>query len=565
MELKRLEIEGFKKFSAKKVFNFKKGINLIHGDNEKGKSTILEAVLASVGDLTPKEIEEVKNWESDKCYVSLTYETDKGETFRIERDFLERTNFLSRKENKKFERVASNQKRISQLMKDHFGIVDKKLLRSTIFVGSREVSKIGEESDLLKENLSTLIAGATANPVSKAIKKLKKERKELKYYKGKGGELYELQSQLEDAEETLNQAREDEKDVNSAEKELRKKRKELGKKEEDANALQSLLEKYDHRAELKKREGEVREQLKTLREMPKTGKKDPSFLYAGSAIIVISIILGAVLSPWTVTSSLIGFVFIYLYFKQEEKVQIPDNLKEQNEKLSQNLAAVQFELKKYEGIKLDPEEVERKRNKLKKLKEDIDDLSKGEASISSLESRIKTLKSRSYDLAAAIADKENLIHRIEEQKDMIKAYDMASEVMSKAESEAYEKISPKLSKNASKTISVITDNKYTEFKITSDLEMKVKIPDSDKFTEIKFPLSDGTQDQLYLAARLAVSEVLSGGRKLPLLLDESLAFFDYNRFTNCMKLIKTLSKKYSVFISSLDNKYDKFADNVISL
>lgn len=41
--LKRIKISGFKKFEK---FNaeFNKGINIIVGDNEKGKSTILEAI-----------------------------------------------------------------------------------------------------------------------------------------------------------------------------------------------------------------------------------------------------------------------------------------------------------------------------------------------------------------------------------------------------------------------------------------------------------------------------------------------------------------------------------------
>lgn len=562
MELKRLEIEGFKKFSGKRTFAFKKGINVIHGDNEKGKSTILEAIVAAIGGLSPKEIEEVKNWQTDRCRVSLTYTTDQGETFKIERDFLEDSSVLSKKEKKKFERIASQQRRVNHLLKEHFGIVDKKLLRSTIFVRSKEMQKVGDDSDLIKKNLSTLIAGATVNPVSTAVEKLKTERKALKHYKGKGGEIYNLRSQFEEAEKTLAQARKDEEEVKTAERELKKKKKELENKKKRVVALQSLLEKYDRKVELETDERSIREQLKTLRAMPKVGEKDPTLLYMGFVIIIVSVILATLYSLWAIFAASIGFVFIYLYFKREVKLQIPKELQDQSERLAQDLAAVQSESRQYAGIKLDSEEVERKRERYKELKETVDRL---KIDVPKLESKIDTIKSRSYDVAAALADKENLKRKIEEQEEMIEAYDLATDILKESERKAYESISPDLSKKASETISKITDKKYSNLKITSDLEIKVKVPEAGEFREIEFPLSDGTQDQLYLAARLAISEVLSGGRKLPLLLDESLAFFDYNRFRNCMNLIKNLSKKYSVFISSLDNKYDKFADNIITL
>jgi len=535
MELNKIEIEGFKKFPGKRIFSFRKGINVIHGDNEAGKSTILEALVAAISGLTPKEIEEIRNWKSDRCFLSLTYTTDHGETFRLERDFSEGLSAIFKKEKRKFKKIASQQRRVTQILRNHFGVVDKKLLQSTIFIRSKEMEKVGEESNLIKRNLSTLIAGATVNPVETAVEKLKKERKTLEYYKGKGGKIYELTNKLEEAEAKLEGARKDEEDVKKAEKDLNKKKKDLEDKKDKENALGSLLEKHDKKVELETKENEIREQLKTFKAMSQVRKKEPVLLYMGFIIIMISVILAVLLSPWVITAVSIGFILIFLYFKQGIKVKIPKGVQDKIEILHQNLAVIQSELRNYASIKLEPEEAEEKRNKLEKLKEVTEKL---EREINGLDSRIKTLKERSHDVAAALADKENLEREIEEEKERIKAYDLAIETLREAERKAYENISPELSKSASKTIKVITDKKYSDLKITSNIEMKIKIPETGDLRRIDFPLSDGTQDQLYLAVRLALSEVLSGGRKLPLLLDESLAFCDDKRFKNCMKIIK---------------------------
>jgi DNA repair exonuclease SbcCD ATPase subunit len=563
MKLNKLEVEGFKIFSKKRVFNFKKGVNVIHGDNERGKSTVLEAIMAAIVGLKPGEIEGVKNWQAgDRCRVSLTYTTDDRDTFKIERDFLGGSNVLLKREKKNFKKITDVSRVINQKLEDHFGITDKRLLRATIFVRHKEMSSVEKESNRIKKNLSSLIAGATVNPVQTAVKKINAERKGLKYYRGKGGELYELKDRLEDAEKTLRQARGEEREVKTAEEEYRKKKKELEKKKEKVEALGSLLGKYDSKAKLEEDEEKIREQLKALSAVSEAGKRDPALLYVGAIVIAISLILAVLLSPWAAAVSLLGLVFFYFYFSQKTKVVVPKELREQRGRLNQDLAATRAGLRKYANVKLDPEEAEEKRKRHERLGKGVEKLG---TEVAGLRAKVDTIKERSHDVSAAGADKESLEEKIEELKDRIKAFDLAVDFLQKAERKAYERVSPAMTKEASKRIKKITDGKYANLEITSDLEMRVKNPETGEFMGFKPPLSDGAQDQLYLAARLAISEVLSGGRKLPLLLDESLVFSDPHRFKNSMKILKDLSKTHPVVISSLYENYDEFADNVISL
>ena len=562
MKLEKLELEGFKQFAEKGV-SFESGINVIRGKNEAGKSTILEAIIASITGLSPAKREDVKSWHvGDRFSVSLTYITDSGDTYKIKRDFVGDSSVLFRKEKGRFKEVTSVPRIIEQKLREHFGIIDEKLLRSTIVMCQKEIEAVESEKGRIKKSLSTLIAGATVNPVSTAIEKLRSERKGFKYYRGEGGEIHKLKSELERTRENLEQANKDESEVKRAEKERRGKEEGFEIKKRTWEALDSLLSKYDAKVELEEDETKIRAQMKILEEArPEVSKKDPTLLYVGSTVIVISLILAGLFSPWLVSGVLFGFIFVYLYYKQEVRFELPTGLREQGEKLAQNLAAIQSELKKYAHIRLDPEEVEKKRSEWGRLKDQIKELEKD---VTRLDAKIKTIKERGHDIVATQADKESLEKRIEELEEKVEAFDLAADVLKEAENEAYGRASPTLSKKASGEIKKITNGRYTTVKITPDLDVMAKIPETGEVKEIE-PLSDGTKEQIYFVSRLAMSEVLSEGRKLPLFLDESFVFFDEDRFENSMKLLKDLSKEYQIIIFSLYNVYDRFADNLIRL
>ena len=60
-------------------------------------------------------------------------------------------------------------------------------------------------------------------------------------------------------------------------------------------------------------------------------------------------------------------------------------------------------------------------------------------------------------------------------------------------------------------------------------------------------MSDGTQDQLYLALRLASLEhFMAGGSAMPLLVDDALVNFDDDRARAALKLFEELAEKTQV-------------------
>ena len=78
-------------------------------------------------------------------------------------------------------------------------------------------------------------------------------------------------------------------------------------------------------------------------------------------------------------------------------------------------------------------------------------------------------------------------------------------------------------------------------------------------------LSQGTVDQLYLALRLALLEVICQGRTPPLFLDEPFVYFDPQRVKGVLNLLTTAARERQVLLFTSWPREDLSADQVITL
>jgi uncharacterized protein YhaN len=97
-----------------------------------------------------------------------------------------------------------------------------------------------------------------------------------------------------------------------------------------------------------------------------------------------------------------------------------------------------------------------------------------------------------------------------------------------------------------------------QLRFGEDLDFSVRLPGGQQVSRGKadMQLSAGAKDQLYLAARLAISEFLSRGHSpLPLLLDDPFATSDDGRARTGMRLLmETFSPQHQILILTCHRK-----------
>jgi len=265
VELLKLEVEGFGKFAKNKVINFKKGINFITGLNETGKSTILEAILASLFKYTSTKINPFFCWKNeDVCKASLTYKTDKGETFRVASDYMNGKRKLEKITKSRVSEISTANTAIAQRIKEHFGFAEQKVFENTTFIRQAQMAILGDATSKvkIKEMIEEVLVGTAEASATKALKKMKavetacgKEAKKLQT------DLDELKGELDQAEANRAGMDEDSSDYEEVSKDLSKKSKEFEK-------LKDMHEKFQKKeectTELKNLNKDVKNVDKTL-------------------------------------------------------------------------------------------------------------------------------------------------------------------------------------------------------------------------------------------------------------------------------------------------------------
>ena len=115
MILQRLEVEGFRCFTSKVAVGLDpERINILHGGNGTGKSSLLWALVRGIFDTYRaggKSVEGLRPWGTDLSPAILIEFEHGGKVFRLEKSFLEdRGTDLHEKQGNKFKPLAHNEK-----------------------------------------------------------------------------------------------------------------------------------------------------------------------------------------------------------------------------------------------------------------------------------------------------------------------------------------------------------------------------------------------------------------------------------------------------------------------
>ena len=127
----------------------------------------------------------------------------------------------------------------------------------------------------------------------------------------------------------------------------------------------------------------------------------------------------------------------------------------------------------------------------------------------------------------------------------------AQNALESALQELQRRFAPDITRRAGHYLSRLTGGAYDRITIGEDMSV-LAARDSESTLRSAAWRSEGTGDQIYLALRLAVWEVLSPGS--PLILDDALVRFDQVRMERAMELLTELSETSQVLLFSCQDR-----------
>ena len=177
-----------------------------------------------------------------------------------------------------------------------------------------------------------------------------------------------------------------------------------------------------------------------------------------------------------------------------------------------------------------------------------------------LEKSLAALHATAQNPALIKATLDSLRKKEEAAKAKHAATELAMRAIENASEGLRKRVSPHLAEFAGKLMGVMTDGKYTDIGV--DSEMNMTFLTEGNAHEISY-LSKGTREIAYFALRIALCDLLCKEEKLPLILDECFAHTDDKRTKQMIKILMALSKENTQsIILTCHLREEKIADEI---
>lgn len=202
MRIIEANIIQFGKFKDR-IFTFEEGFNIVKGDNESGKSTLLAFIkfaLYGVGRKNPSvavgERERALSWNVGIAAGSLTVEDTDGKRYRIERSGREGARGSYVDKARIIDLESGEEVFSGEIPGEHFLGIGAQGYDSMCNIKQLETVAIG--ADAVKDVIDNLLSSGDENTnVQVALKALDTERRRLMHTNNKGGLVYESQAALD--------------------------------------------------------------------------------------------------------------------------------------------------------------------------------------------------------------------------------------------------------------------------------------------------------------------------------------------------------------------------------
>jgi uncharacterized protein YhaN len=123
-----------------------------------------------------------------------------------------------------------------------------------------------------------------------------------------------------------------------------------------------------------------------------------------------------------------------------------------------------------------------------------------------------------------------------------------------------------LESRTSEILQMITAGKYNKVRFDkTTLKFEVFSDQKNGWVNPEKELSRATVEQIYLTARLALTELLAEKSKPPIILDDPFDSFDSQRLDNTMKMLKQIAADRQILLLTSDDRFDSYADHTVQL
>ena len=574
MKINKLKINSYGKLKEKEI-NLENGINLIYGENEAGKSTLIKFIINSFYGISKNkkgkefsDYEKYKPWTGEEFSGKINYELDNKEKYELFRDFNKKNPKIFNENMEEITKEFNIDKNKGNEFFYEQTKIDEDLFLSTLAINQSEVKLEKQTQNILIQKIANLVGTGDDNiSYKRAIDRINRRQ------------LDEIGSERS-REKPINIISRKIEELENEKEELEKYRDYKYNFEDEENNLNDEILKLEN-------ENNFLIEIKLLNENEKIEKEK---------INIKENIEKENLEKINIIKNKINEIKINnknIFEKYSEKKEINNKNKKiknkekieknnfekinqeiinlENEKniLEKNSNELENEINKLKNnfnlkINLEKEKIKNKYlNKIEKNKINnylnLFELEKINFELENLKKEINNLKLKLHSLEL---DKKNIepkldnLSKIEEelvynneQKVNLQKLNLsimlAKQILEKSYDEMKNSVTPKFTENLSKNISKITNGKYSKVKFNEETGLVVELENGDNVLAEK--LSVGTIDQLYLSLRLSMVDELSE-EKVPILLDEAFAFYDNSRLENILKYLNENYKNRQIII-----------------
>ena len=133
---------------------------------------------------------------------------------------------------------------------------------------------------------------------------------------------------------------------------------------------------------------------------------------------------------------------------------------------------------------------------------------------------------------------------LRKQDEDLDALSLAIERIQRLSGVIYRETGEEFSRRVSRLLVQMTGGRYNSISLDDRMDVNINTPDRLlKISQVSF----GTMNQIYFALRIAAGELLSGGKDLPILLDEPFAMYDDERLKAALTFLAGSGRQTLLF------------------